>query len=156
MGSTTMGPQETRREAYETSKVDPADNRTRVIQYLRESRGATCDEIERWDKHKYGKEGMQFSSAGAIILDLRREGWVVQSTTEPTRKTQRGHNATVWVMLDTQLPLDQRKGARESKLKTAAKAVIAALDLKDAKLLRICIEGLRDVLNEEANGEING
>jgi hypothetical protein len=153
MSSTAVGPRETRREAYETSKVDPADNRTRVIQYLRAARGATCDEIERWDKHKYGKEGMQFSSAGAIILTLRREGWVVQSTEEPTRKTQRGHKATVWTMLDERLPESERQGARETKLKIAAKAVIAATDLKDGKLLRVAIEGLRAVLNEETDGE---
>jgi hypothetical protein len=127
-----------------------------VIHYLRAARGATCDEIERWDKHKYGDEGMQFSSAGAIILSLRREGWVEQSKSEPTRKTQRGHNATVWVMRDTQLPVEQRTGARDSKLKSAAKAVVAAMDMRDAKLLRVTIEGLREVLQEETNGEHGG
>jgi hypothetical protein len=58
-------------------------------------------------------------------------------------------------MLNEQLPEKDRQGARESKLKGAARTVIAATDLKDGKLLRIAIEGLRAVLNEETDGDSN-
>jgi hypothetical protein len=91
--SAGVGPKATRLAAYLDSLVDAPGWRERVLRalFLRGPFGATSDELEVM-------LGCQFTTAGAVIIKLRAEGWVVDSG--KTRTTRRGHQAVVWVALE--------------------------------------------------------
>jgi hypothetical protein len=89
------GPKATRLAAYLDSLADPSNWHDRVLTFLFQqgAYGATNDECEV-------ALGCQFTTAGAVIIRLREEGWVIDSGR--TRLTRRGHQAVVWIALEEQ------------------------------------------------------
>jgi len=65
--------------------------RQRVLRFIRETGGATCDEVER-------KLELMHQTASARIWELRKAGFIRDSGA--TRKTRSGRAAVVWQMVD--------------------------------------------------------